>query len=93
MKSHRTFKKRRSVSGSYAKQGLIYFTCLDYKNQPRHMQRKIENLCVRHGGSYYQALFETVTTDIEPVAVCMRHYISSQTTLNKLIKTFYESWV
>lgn len=86
------FKKRRGINVPYNKQGLIYFVCLDFKNQPRKVQEKILRLCEEIGGDEYKkALFEFVTTDASAVKVSLKHYLS-EGTLYVLRKKFYEAW-
>lgn len=86
------FKKRKGIKLPYNKQGLIYFTCLDYKNQPREIQDKIKRNCEEVGGEEYKkALFEFVTTDKSAVSISMKNYLS-EGTLYVLRKKFYEKW-
>lgn len=85
------FKKRRGIHLSYNRQGLIYFTCMDAKNQPEEVQRKILNLCMKAGGVYYRALYDVVTSEDSIRRIAIRHHVS-ETLLYKLRKTFYENW-
>lgn len=86
------FKKKRGIRLSYNKQGLIYFTCLDIKNQPKEIQDKILNLCIKIGGIHYKALYTLLTDDTKNVhSVAMEHHIS-ETQLYFYRKKFYENW-
>ncbi len=87
-----SFRKRRGVRLSYNRQGLVHFTCLDYRNQPTEVRRKIRELCRSAGGEYSEALFEALTTDRSAVQICQRHYIASPTTLYEMRRKFYERW-
>jgi len=57
------FRYKRGVKADYNRQGYIYFTSRRYRELDEAAQQKILNLCLEHGGEYYQALFEFVTTD------------------------------
>ncbi len=86
------FKKKKGIKVPYNKQGLIYFTCVNFKDQPRKVQEKIERLCEEIGGDEYKkALFEFVTTDSSAVKISLKHYLS-EGTLYVLRKKFYEAW-
>lgn len=85
------FKKRRGIKLSYAKQGLIYFTCLNYRDLPEDMQRKILNLCIEVGGEYYGALFALMASGESVTKVSMEYYVG-ETLLYRLRRTFYETW-
>jgi len=54
-------------------------------------QQKILNLCLEHGGEYYQALFEFVTTDASATALAMRHHMD-KTTLYRKVRKYYENF-
>lgn len=86
------FKKRKGIKVSYNRQGLICFTCLDYKNQPIQTKSKILNLRSEVGKEHYIALFEMLTTDTNVEQICNKHHIGSSTTLYRLRKDFYERW-
>ncbi|MBQ6614267.1 MAG: hypothetical protein IIX18_02995 [Clostridia bacterium] len=86
------FKKRRGIHIPYNKQGLIYFTCMDVKNQPPEMQDKILNLCMSVGEEDWQALYELVTDSTQSVTALALKYFINEKRLYKLRKEFYESW-
>ena len=86
------FKKKKSIKLTYIKQGLIYFTCMDYKEQSQETQEKILNLCILVAGEDYKALFELLTNrykDLESIA--REHYIS-HIKLSEYRKEFYEKF-
>ena len=66
------FRYKRGVKADYNRQGYIYFTSRRYRELDEAAQQKILNLCLEHGGEYYQALFEFVTTDASATALAMR---------------------
>lgn len=81
----------RGVDLPYIKQGLIYFTCRNYKDQPVEIRHKIINLCLACGKDHYQALFDVVTSSKSMVQISMDHHIC-QTQLYLMRKKFYENW-
>lgn len=86
------FKKRRGIHIPYNKQGLIYFTCMNIKEMPEDVQRKVLNLCAKVGGEHYKALYAMLTDDVKNVhSIAMEHHIS-ETQLYEYRKKFYEAW-
>ena len=85
------FKKLRGVALPEEKQGLIRYSCLTYKEQPRHIQNKIQRLCREVGGAYQAALWEVMCTKDSITAIAIRHSVS-EATLYRARKEFYESW-
>ena len=84
------FKKIRSIRLSYAKQGQIFFSLLNYRTQPKKLQEKIDRLIVEAAGGeeeYVKALrrwllfgdrWDTVTAAfvVHPNTLCrMRKYV------------------
>lgn len=86
-----SFRKRRGINLPYKKQGLIAFVCLNYYDMPTHIQNKINEMCIEHGGGYSAALFEFITTENSATAIAMKYYID-ETVLYRLRKRFYEAW-
>lgn len=84
------FRIRKSVGCSYVRQGYIYFTSRSFSQLPRGKKEKLRQLCREVGGEYEQALFEFVTTDRGGTAICLKHHIASRTTLDKLVREYYE---
>ena len=88
-----SFKKMRGCKKSEREQGLIHYTCLDYKNQPRWMQQKIDRLCLQAGGQYASAL-KTLLLNADRWTcerVAMDYYISANT-LWAARRRFYNMW-
>ena len=86
------FRYKKSIPVPYARQGYIFFTSKLYKELPPAAQQKIVNLCLECGRENYRALFEFVTTDAGVVAVCMKHYIASETTLYRMVREYYQKF-
>lgn len=86
------FKYMRAVRNkSYAQQGAIYFTCVNYRTQPERVQRRIETICRKAAGEYWEALLEYLTTDADWIWVC-DHYHISRSTLDRVKIKFYALW-
>lgn len=96
-KSRASFRLGRGIGVPYLKQGLIYFTCLNYENLPVRMQAYIRRLCRTCGKSHAKALFELMTKE----GKSMRRIVTegrmmgekiSETALYRCKKAFYEGW-
>ena len=85
------FKKLRGVHLPEEKQGLIRYSCLTYKEQPKHIQNKIQRLCREVGGAYQAALWEVMCSKSSITSIAMAHHIS-ETVLYDLRRRFYEAW-
>lgn len=85
------FKKRRGIKLSYNRQGLIHFTCINWKIQPKEIQDKIFDLCQEVGGEDAQALEEVMTTEKSILSISMKYFVSEKR-LYTLRKMFYEKW-
>lgn len=86
------FKKRRGINLPYNKQGLIYFTCMNFDSADIDTKNKILNLCTRIGKEHRCALFMLLTDDTKNIhSIAMNHHIS-ETQLYHYRKKFYESW-
>lgn len=86
------FKKRKGIHIPYNKQGLIYFTCINAKDMPEEVQKKIVNLCVEVGKEDYKALYEVLTNDRKTILGISLEYFLSEKRLYRLRKEFYEKW-
>ena len=86
------FKKIRSVKIPYKKQGLIYFVCMNVRDMPKDIQRKILNLCIEVGKEDYKALYEVLTNDSKSILNISLKYHINEKTLYKMRKKFYETW-
>lgn len=85
------FKKLRGVNLSEEQQGLIRYTCLNYKELTPTMQKKIRRLCQEHGGLYGAALWEIMCTKESVTSISMRNHVS-ESLLYDMRKKFYEAW-
>lgn len=88
------FKKLRSVRLSYAKQGQIYFTLINYHNQPKKMQQRIDRLIENAANGepeYVAALRQWLIDDERWDKVTMDHYVSDHC-LIQMRKKVYENW-
>lgn len=86
------FKKRRGIHIPYNKQGLIYFTCMNVKDMPEDVQRKVLNLCIEVGGQHYRALYTMLTDDSKNIHGVAMDFHISETQLYLYRKNFYEKW-
>ena len=86
------FKKRRGIKLPYNKQGLIYFTCVNYKDFPEEVLQKIEMLCDEIGKEHSEVLFEVMTNSSKSIRALSMDYHISETQLYHYRKKFYESW-
>lgn len=85
------YRYKKSVGGSYARQGYIYFTSLRYRELPEWKQRAIRELCGRAGEEYREALLEYVTTETEPEIICWKHHLS-KSTLHRITRRYYREF-
>ena len=85
------FKKYRGIALPEERQGLIHYTCLTYRDQPAHIQAKIQRLCNDCGGAYSAALWEVVCTQESITSIAMRHFVSEKV-LYEGRRQFYEGW-
>ena len=85
------FKKLRGVALPEEKQGLIRYSCLTYKEQPRHIQNKIQRLCREVGGAYQAALWDVMCSKSSITSIAMAHHVS-ESVLYELRRRFYERW-
>jgi len=89
------FRFKRAVNVSYNRQGYIYFLSRSYKRLRQRDRERIRKHCEKVAGKNaenMEALFEFVTTDDTATAICLRHYIGSKTTLDRLVKIYYETF-
>lgn len=86
------FKKRRGIHLTYNKQGLIYFTCMNYEDMPKHIQNKILNLCKEVGKEHAEVLFKVITDSTKSIRSLSMDYHISETQLYHYRKKFYEVW-
>lgn len=86
------FKKRRGIHIPYNRQGLIYFTCMNIRDMPEDIKKKILNLCVEVAQEDYRVLYEVMTNDSKSVDAIAREYYISEKKLYGYRKKFYEKW-
>ena len=85
------FKKLRGIALPEEQQGLLRYTCLNWRTQPVWVQEKIRYICEQCAGAYQHALFEVMTTNRSITAIAMEHALS-ESLLYAMRKRFYESW-
>lgn len=85
------FKKLRGIDLPEEQQGLIRYTCLNWRTQPVWVQEKIRYICEQCAGAYQHALFEVMTTNRSITAIAIEHALS-ESMLYAMRKRFYESW-
>ena len=86
------FKKRRGIHIPYEKQGLIHFTCVNYRDLPDDVIRKITRLCDEVGKEHALALFEVMTNKDKSIRSLALEYHISESQLYLYRKRFYEAW-
>lgn len=85
------FKKLRGVALPEKKQGLVRFVCLNYDDQPKRTQEKIQRLCDECGGAYSAALFEVMTTEKSIRAIALTNFLD-ESTIYRARARFYMAW-
>lgn len=86
------FKKRRGIKIPYNRQGLIHFTCVNYRDLPDEVVRKITRMCDDIGKEHALVLFEVVTNDTKSIRALAMEYHISESQLYLYRKRFYEAW-
>lgn len=86
------FKRKRGIRLPYNKQGLIYFTCINFSNQPDKVKNKIMRLCDEIGQEYSSALFEVLTNDKKSLERIADENFLTEKKLTQMRKKFYETW-
>lgn len=84
------FKKKRGMSIDYAGQGLVYFTCANYKHLPIKYRRKIDDAINDVGGFDSEALRSLVLDVRQSVLSVSMGYCISEAKLIKLRQNFYK---
>lgn len=85
------FKRGKRYGLPYEKQGLIYFTCLNYKDLPKKQREKIDRLCEKIGGQHRRALLEAVTTEKTMLQVAMEYKVD-ESWLYRLVCRFFRAY-
>lgn len=86
------FKKRRGIKIPYNRQGLIHFTCVNYRDLPDEVLDKIVALSAEVGGEHGEVLFEVMTNDTKSIRALAMEYHISESQLYLYRKRFYEAW-
>ncbi len=88
----KTFKKMRGIKLSYEKQGIIYFTCQNVREQPTEIKNKIKKLCEKVAGADSKALYLLLTSNKDTVQSIALKFFIAERKLYQLRKVFYEAW-
>ena len=86
------FRKYRGMRLTYEQQGLVYFTCRNYRNMPQQTQKKVLRLCQSEGGNNPYALFLLLTTGRSVQSLMGQFKIASESTLYEARNRFYRAW-
>lgn len=86
----RRFNRLRTGQ-SYELQGLIFFLAGNYRRLPPELREIVRASCrVAAGKSGNEAaLLEYMTQGKSKVAVMMKYYIGSETTLDRMVRVFF----
>lgn len=86
------FKKKKSIRLSYAKQGLIYFTCLTYRIQPPDVKKNISDLCSEIAEENSHALFSVLTSENKTLeSIAFDEHLPVKY-LSHMRSVFYQEW-
>lgn len=87
----RKFTKMRTGRQSYEMQGLIFFMAGNYKHLPPELREIVQESCRAAAGQSgnEDALLEYMTQGKSKVAVMMKYYIGSATTLDRMVRVFF----
>ena len=88
------FKSMPACRMSYVQQGIVFFTCQNFRALDDATKDKIRAICTECGagdGMKRKAILTYMTTRISWRECCDRHYISDAT-LDRLRRRFYELW-
>ena len=89
------FKKLRGIRLPYRKQGKIYFTLINYDDQPESIRNRIDRLIddAADGDAVYCAALRKwlLHENVSSVQVSTEFPVSAQT-LYRLRKKVYETW-
>ena len=84
------FKKKRGMTIDYAGQGIVYFTCANYKHLPTKYRRKIDDVINCVGGFDCEALRVLVLDARQSIVSVSMEYCINERRLNNLRNLFYE---
>ena len=86
-----SFRKLQGVRLPEEKQGLVRYTCLTSREQPKWVREKIDRLCRTCGGEHEEALREVMCSRGGVTEIALRHHVS-ESVLYERRKAFYEAW-
>lgn len=87
-----SFKRLRSVNLPLKKQLLIYYTCLNYADQPAELQRKIEALCTKVAKFHSRTLLLVLISENKSLKQIARESYLSERQLQRYRTQFYNEW-
>lgn len=85
------FRYNPRLGVPYHRQGYIFFTARTYPDQQKWVREKVLRICRVCGGEHWKALFEFVTTDAAPAAVCAKFFID-RATLFRAVRAYYRKF-
>jgi hypothetical protein len=85
--------KKNIPQDKYIKTCLVFFTCLNYANEPPEIQEKIRQLCLEIGKEEYcDALFEIMTNKHKSIKrIAIERYFDYSTG-TRLRQKFIKKW-
>ena len=88
------FKKIRGINLSYEKQGQIFFTLANYRNQTEAQRKRIDGLIreVCRGDPAYEKALRGWLIEGKSFEAVSRECFVNAPTLGKLRKKLYETW-
>lgn len=88
------FRRIRNLRISYEKQGQIFFTLANYKDQPENIKKRIDALLTEASGGYcpyYSALRQWLIDGVTLQQAAASNFVR-EATLIEMRKKFYEKW-
>ena len=88
------FREIRNIGVPYKRQGQIYFTLANYKDQPQTVKNRIRELISDAAGgncAYEAALWDWMIGGMDAQRAASEHYVRMQT-LVRMRNKVYQSW-
>ena len=88
------FREIRNIGIPYKRQGLIYFTLANYKDQPKTVKNRIRELISDAAGgnrAYEAALWDWLIGGMDAQRAANAHYVRMQT-LVRMRNEVYQRW-
>ena len=88
------FREIRNIGVPYKRQGQIYFTLANYKDQPKTVKNRIRELISDAAGgshAYEAALWDWLIGGMDAQRAASEHYVRLQT-LVKMRNKVYQRW-